>query len=60
MAEKKAGTKKVGNTALDAVMSQIRKEFGEMAIVIGVVIDGAGRGFATCKKPAFVWPVAVE
>ena len=26
-------TKKTGNTALDAVMSQIRKEFGEMAIM---------------------------
>ena len=34
MAEKKAETKKTtGNTALDAVMSQIRKEFGEMAIM---------------------------
>ena len=32
MAEKKA-EKKTGNTALDAVMSQIRKEFGEMAIM---------------------------
>lgn len=29
----KAETKKVGNSALDAVMSQIRKEFGEMAIM---------------------------
>ena len=26
-------TRKTGNTALDAVMSQIRKEFGEMAIM---------------------------
>ena len=34
MAEKKAETKKTtGNTALDAVMSQIRKEFGEMSIM---------------------------
>ena len=34
MAEKKAEAKKTtGNTALDAVMSQIRKEFGEMAIM---------------------------
>ena len=32
MAEKKT-EKKTGNTALDAVMSQIRKEFGEMAIM---------------------------
>ena len=32
MAEKKI-EKKTGNTALDAVMSQIRKEFGEMAIM---------------------------
>ena len=32
MAEKKV-EKKTGNTALDAVMSQIRKEFGEMAIM---------------------------
>ena len=32
MAEKKAEVKK-GNTALDAVMSQIRKEFGEMSIM---------------------------
>ena len=32
MAEKKTG-KKTGNTALDAVMSQIRKEFGEMAVM---------------------------
>ena len=32
MAEKKI-EKKAGNTALDAVMSQIRKEFGEMAIM---------------------------
>ena len=32
MAEKK-DTTKTGNTALDAVMSQIRKEFGEMAIM---------------------------
>ena len=32
MAEKKETTK-TGNTALDAVMSQIRKEFGEMAIM---------------------------
>ena len=32
MAEKKT-EKKTGNTALDAVMSQIRKEFGGMAIV---------------------------
>ena len=32
MAEKKV-EKKSGNTALDAVMSQIRKEFGEMAIM---------------------------
>ena len=31
--EKKAEVKKTGNTALDAVMSQIRKEFGEMAIM---------------------------
>ena len=31
MAEKKAKT--TGNTALDAVMSQIRKQFGEMAII---------------------------
>ena len=27
------GETKTGNTALDAVMSQIRKEFGEMAIM---------------------------
>ena len=34
MAEKKAEAKKTtGNTALDAVMSQIRKEFGEMSIM---------------------------
>ena len=34
MAEKKSEVKKTtGNTALDAVMSQIRKEFGEMAIM---------------------------
>ena len=34
MAEKKTEAKKTtGNTALDAVMSQIRKEFGEMAIM---------------------------
>ncbi|MGN0854040.1 MAG: recombinase RecA [Kiritimatiellia bacterium] len=36
MAEKKESAKKAvatGNTALDAVMSQIRKEFGEMAIM---------------------------
>ena len=34
MAEKKAEVKKTtGNTALDAVMSQIRKEFGESAIM---------------------------
>ena len=36
MAEKKEAVKKTantGNTALDAVMSQIRKEFGEMAIM---------------------------
>ena len=34
MAEKKAEVKKTtGNTALDAVMSQIRKEFGEMSIM---------------------------
>ena len=34
MAEKKTETKKTtGNTALDAVMSQIRKEFGEMSIM---------------------------
>ena len=34
MAEKKAETKKTtDNTALDAVMSQIRKEFGEMSIM---------------------------
>ena len=32
MAEKKI-EKKTGNTALDAVMSQIRKEFGEMSIM---------------------------
>ena len=32
MAEKKP-EKKTGNTALDAVMSQMRKEFGEMAIM---------------------------
>ena len=32
MAEKKT-EKKTGNTALDAVMSQIRKEFGEMSIM---------------------------
>ena len=32
MAEKKV-EKKTGNTALDAVMSQIRKEFGEMSIM---------------------------
>ena len=32
MVEKKT-EKKTGNTALDAVMSQIRKEFGEMAIM---------------------------
>ena len=32
MAEKET-EKKAGNTALDAVMSQIRKEFGEMAIM---------------------------
>ena len=32
-AEKKAEAKKTGNTALDAVMSQIRKEFGEMSIM---------------------------
>ncbi|MBQ5794558.1 MAG: DNA recombination/repair protein RecA, partial [Kiritimatiellae bacterium] len=32
MAEKKAEVKK-GSTALDAVMSQIRKEFGEMSIM---------------------------
>ena len=33
MATKEAAPKKSGNTALDAVMSQIRKEFGEMAIM---------------------------
>ena len=35
MAEKKESAKKAGtgNTALDAVMSQIRKEFGEMSIM---------------------------
>ena len=33
MAEKKVEKKTTGNTALDAVMSQIRKEFGEMAIM---------------------------
>ena len=35
MAEKKEAAKKTttGNTALDAVMSQIRKEFGEMSIM---------------------------
>ena len=33
MAEKKETAKKTGNTQLDAVMSQIRKEFGDMAIV---------------------------
>ncbi|MBO7722145.1 MAG: recombinase RecA [Kiritimatiellae bacterium] len=33
MAEKKSEGKKTGNTALDAVMNQIRKEFGEMAIM---------------------------
>lgn len=33
MAEKKDVAQKKGNTALDAVMSQIRKEFGEMSIV---------------------------
>ena len=33
MAEKKVEKKSTGNTALDAVMSQIRKEFGEMAIM---------------------------
>ena len=33
MAEKKIEKKTTGNTALDAVMSQIRKEFGEMAIM---------------------------
>jgi recombination protein RecA len=33
MAEKKASAKSTGNTQLDAVMSQIRKEFGEMAIM---------------------------
>ena len=31
--DKKAEVKKTGNTALDAVLSQIRKEFGEMSIV---------------------------
>ena len=31
--EKKGEAKKTGNTALDAVMSQIRKEFGEMSIM---------------------------
>ena len=31
--ESNATTTKTGNTALDAVMSQIRKEFGEMAIM---------------------------
>lgn len=30
---KEAAAKKTGNTALDAVMSQIRKEFGEMSIM---------------------------
>ena len=33
MADKKTDKKTTGNTALDAVMSQIRKEFGEMAIM---------------------------
>ena len=33
MAEKKDSAKSTGNTQLDAVMSQIRKEFGEMAIL---------------------------
>ncbi len=33
MAEKKETKKTTGNTALDAVMSQIRKEFGEMSIM---------------------------
>ena len=33
MATKEAAPKKSGNTALDAVMSQIRKEFGEMSIM---------------------------
>ena len=33
MAEKKTTETKKGNAALDAVMSQIRKEFGEMAIM---------------------------
>ncbi len=31
--EKKEAAKKTGNAALDAVMSQIRKEFGEMSIM---------------------------
>ena len=33
MAEKKEAVSKTGNAALDAVMSQIRKEFGEMSIM---------------------------
>jgi len=33
MAEKKTKASETGNTALDAVMSQIRKEFGEMSIM---------------------------
>ena len=33
MAEKKTEAKKSDSTALDAVMSQIRKEFGEMSIM---------------------------
>ncbi len=33
MADKKETKKSTGNTALDAVMSQIRKEFGEMSIM---------------------------
>ena len=28
--------------------------------VTGVVVDGAGYGVATCKKPAVSWPVMVE
>lgn len=33
MAKETTSSKKTGNTALDAVLSQIRKEFGEMAIM---------------------------
>ena len=33
MAKEAAAKKTTGNTALDAVMSQIRKEFGEMSIM---------------------------